>query len=202
MDKKQQTIDTYNATAIKMAHKFRNIGARVKDIDRGFLLIDNKKENIKVLEIGCGDGRDAREILLRTKNYLGIDISYVMIELAKGYNPEGKFEVADIENYNFPKDLDLIFSFASLLHSNKETIRDILKKAHVSLNDNGVFYISLKHDVYHEASKTDEFGTRTYYFYTPEIIKDLAGNNYKTIWEDVNELRGQQWFTIALRKDN
>jgi len=53
---------------------------------------------------------------------------------------------------------------------------------------------------YREESKTDEFGTRTYYFYTPELIAELAGDNYRVVYEDVQELLGQMWFTVALRK--
>lgn len=198
MDKKQQTIDTYNTTATEMAKKFVDIGARVEDVERGFSLVG--KEDPKVLEIGCGNGRDAQEILKRTRNYLGIDISESMIEIAKNVNPGGKFEVVDVENYEFPNGLDLVFSFASLLHSNKENVKNVLDRVYEVLNPGGVFYISLKHDDYHEGSKTDEFGTRTYYFYTPELIKELAGTKYEPGWEEVNELRGQKWFTIALRK--
>ncbi len=198
MDKKVQTIATYNATASAMAKKFSDIGARVEDIHKGFSFVE--KSNPKVLEIGCGNGRDAKEILQRTNDYIGVDISEEMIKLARGCAPEGRFEVGDIENYNFPTGLDLIFSFASLLHSNKDNVQKILDKAHDSLSVGGVFYISLKHDEYHEESKTDEFGTRTYYFYTPELMKELAGNKYNVTFEDRQELRGQKWFTVALQK--
>jgi len=198
MDKKQQTIDTYNATASEMAKKFIDIGARTEDVERGFSLVD--KEKLNVLEIGCGNGRDAKEILARTNGYLGIDISKSMIEIAKRVNPNGNFEVVDVENYEFPEGLDLVFSFASLLHSNKENVKGVLDRVYSALNPGGVFYISLKYDNYHEGSKTDEFGTRTYYFYTPELIKELAGEKYKEVYEEVNELRGQKWFTIALKK--
>ncbi len=198
MDKKAQTVATYNANASKMARKFRGLGARIEDIEKGFSFV--KRENSNVFEIGCGDGRDTKEIQKRTKNYLGVDISGSMIAIAREYVPKGKFEVADIENYIFPNNLDLIFSFTSLLHSNKKNIGSILEMAHQALNKNGIFYISLKYDNYHEASKTDEFGTRTYYFYTLEDIKKLAGKRYKVISENIQELRGQKWFTIVLKK--
>ena len=198
MDKKTETVNTYNATASVMARKFNHLGARAADINEGFSFID--KEKPFVLEIGCGNGRDAKEILKHTNKYLGIDISEEMIKLAREYVPKGKFEVRDVEQYEFPKNTDLIFSFASLLHSNKNSVKKVLEKAYHSLNDKGVFYISLKHDNYHEGSKTDEFGTRTYYFYTPEDIKDLAGEQYSVLFEDIQELRGQKWFAIGLQK--
>lgn len=198
IDKKTQTINTYNTTASAMAKKFDNIGARVDDIEKGFSFL--QKNNPKVLEIGCGNGRDAKEILKHTNNYLGVDISKEMIKLAREYVPKGHFEVADIENYKFSNNIDLIFSFASLLHSSKEDIKNILNRAYLSLEDSGIFYISLKYAKYHKEDKTDEFGTRTYYFYTPEDIKKLSGDQYKVLYEGIQNLRGQKWFTIILQK--
>lgn len=198
MNKKEQTVATYDATASEMAKKFRGIGARVADIDKAFSLISTAHP--RVLEIGCGDGRDAQEILKRTPDYLGIDISASMIEEARRYAPEGRFQVADVESYAFPHGIDIVFSFASLLHSDKEAVRSVLSRAHGALKARGIFYISLKYDEYGEVTKTDEFGTRTYYMYTPDLIRELAGDGYESIFDETQELRGQRWFTIALRK--
>lgn len=68
MDNKQQTIDTYNATAERMAEKFNTIGARANDIKQTFEYI--QKTSPRVVEIGCGNGRDATEILKYTSDYL------------------------------------------------------------------------------------------------------------------------------------
>lgn len=198
MDKKTETVRTYNSAAAAMARKFDDIGARVQDIEKGFSYVQT--DTPKVLEIGCGNGRDAKEILKKTNDYLGVDISEPMVQIAREHAPEGRFQVADIEVFSFPKNIDLIFSFASLLHSTREKVKAILKNAHEALSDNGVFFISLKYDEYHESSKTDEFGTRTYYFYTPEIVRELAGEKYSVIAEDTQNLRGQKWFTIILKK--
>jgi len=68
MDKKQQTIDTYNATAEQMAVKFSDLGPRMSDIQRAFSYV--MKFAPRVMEIGCGNGRDAQEILKHTDQYL------------------------------------------------------------------------------------------------------------------------------------
>jgi len=198
MDKKQQIIESYNKSAKALATRFNDIGARVDDIKRGFSYIN--KKNPKVLEIGCSNGREAKEIVKHTSNYLGIDISEKLIEIARKENPDGKFEVADIENYIFPKGIDIIFAFASLLHSDENKIKKILDLAGEALNKEGIFYLSLKYGDYQELTKEDEFGTRTYYFYTPELIKELVSDKYKSIYEDVQDFKGQKWFTIVLRK--
>jgi len=197
MNLKQQTVDTYNATAKEMAEKFNAIGPRVEDLERGFSLMS--KRNPSVLEIGCGNGRDAKEILKYTKNYLGIDISDSMIDIANETVPNGIFEVADIETFSLPPNLDIIFSFASLLHSEAKKIHNILNRAHEALSENGIFYISLKYGD-GMITKTDQFGIRTYYFYTPEDIERMAGDKYEVLWSDKQDMLNQEWFTIALEK--
>jgi hypothetical protein len=58
MDKKTQTIYTYNESAEALALKFDSLGARIDDIKETFLLTE--KKNPKVIEIGCCNGRDAQ----------------------------------------------------------------------------------------------------------------------------------------------
>ena len=69
MDKKTQTINTYDNSAEALAKKFDERGARILDIEETLSFI--KTDNPHVFEIGCGNGRDALEILKRTNNYLG-----------------------------------------------------------------------------------------------------------------------------------
>jgi SAM-dependent methyltransferase len=199
-DKKQQTINTYNKTASLMAEKFNGLGVRVGDIKETFELIS--KINPFVLEIGCGNGRDATEIIKYTNNYIGLDIADKFIEIAKENVPNGKFEVADIENYIFPNNLDVVFAFASLIHVQKDNLRMIFKNIYNSLNKNGVVRISMKYsDIYKEVVKEDEFGIRTYYFYSDEDIKELA-KDFLVIKSERNELRNQIWLEVLLQKNH
>lgn len=122
-----------------------------------------------------------------------------MIEIARKNLPNGIFEVADIEIYNLPKNIDLIFSFASLLHSEADKVKNIIDDAYNSLHEGGVFYISLKYGN-GMVTKTDRLGTRTYYLYSPDDIEIMAGNKYKILWSDTQEMLDQEWFTIALKK--
>ncbi|NTW13893.1 MAG: class I SAM-dependent methyltransferase [Candidatus Moranbacteria bacterium] len=199
-DKKRQMVDTYNKSAREMTWKFDDIGARVEDVGRLFGMLG--KENPFILEIGCGSGRDAEEILKRTDRYLGIDISETFVSIARERVPRGRFEVADVEAYDFPQGIDVIVSFASLLHSDKQSVAAVLAKAHDALVPGGIFYISLKEGDYADegVTRTDDFGTRTYFYYRPEAIQELAGPRYKTEYLDRQNLREQYWFTIALRK--
>jgi SAM-dependent methyltransferase len=200
MNKKEQTIDTYNKTAERMAEKFIGLGARVADIEEVFALIQTPEPN--VVEIGCGNGREAEEILKRTNRYLGMDISESMIQLAKQKAPRGMFVIADIESYDLPSDIDIIFAFASLLHVPKESLRRVLEDGMKALRPGGVFRISLKYaDQYEESTREDEFGVRTYYLYSEDDIKSL-NPGFEVIKMARNDLRGQEWLEVIFRKGN
>lgn len=196
--KKLTTVQTYNKSADALAEKFDSLGARVEDVEETFKLVD--KANPKVLEVGCGNGRDAEEIIKRTTDYLGVDISERLIELARKKVPEGRFEVADIEGYQLQQGLDIIFAFASLLHIPKESLKDFLSEAYSALNNKGVIRLSLKSaKAYTETTTNDEFGTRTYFLYSPEDVKDLAAN-FSIVKSDLLERGGQLWLEVILQK--
>ncbi len=196
---KKDILNTYNNSARQLAKYFAGIGPRTEDIEKTFDLI--KRQNPCVLEIGCGDGRDAQEILKMTDCYDGFDISKEMIKLAKQKNILGNFFVADVEKYNFKKQYDIIFSFASLLHSDKEQMQKILIRYAKALKKDGVFFIFLKmKDKYLKDVKEDEFGRRAFYFYTPEMIGDLAKKHYETIFIEKRRKGKTDWFSILLRK--
>ena len=163
MDDKTQHINTYNQQAKPLSEKFATIGSRLKHIKEAFSYIN--KPNPNVLEIGCGDGRDAAEIIKLTNNYLGIDISKSMIELAKKAVPQAKFQVNDFETMKFEKGLDIIFAFAALLHTDPKNFKNILDKIYESLNPGGIFYISVKHGDNKRKVVQDDYGKRIFYFY-------------------------------------
>lgn len=131
-----------------------------------------------------------------------MDLSESFVRIAKEKCPGGQFEVADLETYDFPAGLDAVVAFASLLHSDRDRVADVLARAHKALSPGGIVYLSLKEGEYPEVgfTRTDEFGTRTYYFYTPDLIRELAGPGFEAVHEGRQTLHGQDWFTLALRK--
>lgn len=199
MEKKQQTIATYNNSAQALAQRYNLCGARKQDIEEVFREV--KTEHPFVLEIGCGNGRDAFEIVKKTTRYLGLDISEKLLELARETVPDGQFLLQDIEEYAFPENIDIIFAFASLIHVPKECLEQILKDAYRALNQEGILRLSLKYaERYGETTKTDVFGTRTYYLYSKEDIKNLAGA-FRFLKMETMEKDGQTWLEVMLKKE-
>ena len=198
MNLKEQTHNTYKTSAEQMALRYNKIGARIEDIEEVFSLI--KKVNPSIIEIGCGNGRDAEIILKHTNDYLGIDISDKFISMAQEKNPLGKFQLTDIEEFKFQNNRDIIFAFASLVHTPKEILHNIFNKIYESLSENGLFRLSLKYNnSYQEHTNEDEFGTRTYYHYSQREIDEIQGN-FKTIKNEVVYSVGQEWIEIIFQK--
>ena len=199
-DWRQQTIDTYNRSAKELAEYFKGIGPRVKDIDLAFQLV-GMPQNARVLEIGCGDGRDAKDIVSKAGWYLGFDVSKELIKLAQKHVPEASFQVADATDFDYPENLDIVFAFASLLHLDKNEVKAVLRRVHASLNPGGVFYISLKErPSYSQEIKNDQYGSRKFYFYNLKVISELAGKDYAVVAHSQKTIGTTDWFEVALRK--
>lgn len=166
-----RTIQSYDRYAKELAEKFDKIGARIKDIEKVFLY--TKKENPRVLELGCAHGRDAKEILKRTSNYVGIDGSRELIKIAKARLPRAKFICETFDKLEFPKNsFDIIIDFASIMHFDKIGLRQIFRNAHQWLADDGVMMISMKEGKY-EKFLSRGYGERVQYSYELNDIKSI-----------------------------
>lgn len=195
------TITTYNRSAIALAEYFKGIGARTNDIKLALKLAGVTDKSAWVIEIGCGDGRDATEIVKVVKWYEGFDPSEGLLRIARKKLPKESFVISDAMNYKYPKNLDVIYAFASLLHVDKNELQQIFQKLSSSLRLGGVAFISLKErDKYTHKLKEDKFGERLFFYYNPSTIKHAAGVSFETIYEDHQLIGETRWFTIALKK--
>jgi SAM-dependent methyltransferase len=200
MNWQEQNVGVYNNSAVEMSAYLSGIGPRIKDIERG-LILAGKQDDASVIELGCGDGRDAIEIIKRVRHYIGIDPSEGLLNIAKNNNPNDNFVLADAISYEYPMKLDVIFAFASLLHINQDDICEVFNKAKDALRLGGIFYISLRErSNYTEEIAKDQFGKRMFYYYNPSIIIDLAGSSFESVYEDHQTIGHTDWFTIALKK--
>jgi trans-aconitate methyltransferase len=189
---------SYNEHAKEFAAKFDEIGVRAKHIDEVFRVFE--RNNLAVVEIGFGNGRDAEEILKRTDGYVGIDLSPEFVAIARERVPSGRFELADVEDYSFPPGTDIVFAFASLIHVPKESLRNILSRIFSVLNPGGVAYLSMKYrDSYGEVTHEDEYGTRTFYLYSEADIREIT-DGFDVIKCEVEEKRGRKWLEVMLQK--
>ena len=201
IDKNKKTIEAYDKNPQFYADKFDSYGIRVEDIDKALKL--NESGSNKVLELGCGNGRDAQYIVSKVgkENYLGVDASEGLIKIAKEKNPRVMFQVEDMIELDVSLETyGIIFSFASMLHVNREEMGDLIDKCHKSLKIGGILFISTKYGEYKEEKINNLGDEKYYYFYTPEDIERLCPYKFFVVYKNVQDIKGQSWFEIALRK--
>lgn len=107
----------------------------------GFLFDKYLSSEDKVLDLGCGNGRFYP--VLKKADYLGIDVSSKLIEIAKSNYPEAKFEVSAIESIS-DKSFDKIYSIAVLHHIPSHELRlEFLKEIKRALKNNGYLILTV-----------------------------------------------------------
>lgn len=197
-----ETLNTYNRSAKQLAKYFKDIGPRVKNIEQALELAGKNDGTANALELGCGDGRDAVEIIKRCRTYTGIDYSAGLIGIAKEVLPAADFRVVDMQNFDYPyRAYDVVFAFASILHIDKVALREVMKKVARSLKTGGIFYISTKYSPrYKKAWKEDEHGKRLFYFYNLKMLERLGGEYFETVSDVVVTHGKTEWAEVVLRK--
>lgn len=200
-DKNKKTVNTYNKNAQFYSDKFNSYGIRFEDIDRAFKL--NESFSNKVLELGCGNGKDAEYIISKVgrNNYIGIDASKELIKLAKKRVKDGKFHVKDMRSVSYETEqFGIILSFSSILHVKYEEMVKILEKCHKWLKTGGILYISTKYGQYREEIVSKLGDEKYYYFYKPEDIEKLCPYKFFILYKNIQDIDAQSYFEIVLRK--
>lgn len=135
-------IRTYNRIA---PNYFKRQGTDYKFWLPEFKIFKQNINGKKVVDIGCGVGRDARMFRKYGFDYLGIDASPKMIDVARKQVKAAKFRVMNFYRLNFPADsFDGFWAAASLLHVPKNRVAKVLQQIKRILKNKGVGFISLK----------------------------------------------------------
>jgi len=136
-----QTRSNYNTIASDFSQKRQYMW---KDLLPFFSYI---KPGSKVLDIGCGNARAYQQLIDKKVNYLGIDFSENLINLATTKFPGIKFKVADIVNDNTwdnLKNFDCVLCLAVLHHFPTPASQlKILRQIYQSLMKDGILIISV-----------------------------------------------------------
>jgi SAM-dependent methyltransferase len=106
----------------------------------------NKRDKLKILDVGCGSGRLYGEFMSENIDYeyLGIDASSGMIYEAKLAFPEANFEVLDMQNLDkLDTKFDAVFFLASFHHLETEAARtSVLQMLRDILTPDGTAYMT------------------------------------------------------------
>jgi len=102
-------------------------------------LIQEKKCN-SILEIGSGTGNLAKRFQENNQNYLGLDYSQSMIDIAQERNKDSIFMQGDMRNFvlDNPVDAIIITGRSTSYLTNNEDVIDTFESVYGNLNQNGV----------------------------------------------------------------
>ncbi len=193
-----KTLNYYNENAKEYFETTKNI--KTTEIYKEFF--NMVKPSGKLLDLGCGSGRDS----LYFKN-AGYDVTSVdgSIELAREAEKLINQEVivSKFEDFKSKERFDGIWACASLLHVRRENIEEVLRSLANNLNEGSVFYLSFK---YGDNEYIDERG-RYFNCYKEEnfekMIRNITEYKVKTIYKTGDSLGRRAnliWLNIILEK--
>ncbi len=141
MSHKETTRLSYEATASAFAEKVASL-APIDSIDK---LMSVLIPAPRILDIGCGSGRDAKIFQSMGAEVIGIDFCANLLDIAKAHAPTVNFQLMDIEELDFPEEtFDAVWAASSLLHLPKSVLPSVLARIHAILEEDGYFYLTLK----------------------------------------------------------
>lgn len=171
----KKTIESYDAHAKTWSEKHSDLAPLAGMRSRFFELVSGNK----ILEIGSGGGRDAKEFIKNGYDYTGMDVSKELLSLAQKDNPKGNFMLQDL--YSVNSDLtgrfDGLWCAATLLHIPRSRLAEVLSNIKSYLRDDGVLFVSFKKGVGSEVESRDIGGVeigRFFEYYSEDEVKDFV----------------------------
>jgi len=155
----------------------------------------------RILDLGCGSGRDSRFFLEQGFQVTAVDGSEELCRLASRYIGR-EVLCMDFQDLAFENCFDGVWACASLLHVPRDSIKDILARIHRALARGGVLYASFK-----AGNGERTRGDRLFNDYSQEDMESLFA--VEDGWEicenlltgDVREGReNEQWVNVVAKK--
>lgn len=152
------TLDYYDQNALETAQRYES--ADVQQLHD--FLLSGMKPGGRLLELGCGSGRDAAFMVDQGFEVLATDGSAAMVEQAERHHPELAGHLAHL---TLPDGLstksgtyDGIYAVAVLMHLSVEDIENTISRIHSLLDAKGRFIFSVP--VRRDDVTTNEFNDK------------------------------------------
>ena len=193
----EKTISYYDKNAEYFVQGTQNVEfTKVQDHFLALLPHDGR-----ILDFGCGSGRDAKYFLNKGFQTDAIDGSVELCKLA------GEYTGIDVKHMFFSEfdacDLyDGIWACASVLHLPKGELKDIFSKMIRALKDRGYIYTSFKYGDF-EGYRNERYFTDFTEAAFRQFIGKIPGIKMKECWlsDDVRPDRNEEkWLNIILQK--
>ena len=156
--------------------------------------ISHLPNGARILDLGCGSGRDTLAFRRLGFEVVPVDGSEGMCRIASE-NTGSEVRRLDFLDLDYVDEFDGVWACASLLHLRPEEIPDVMGLVRRALRSGGVFFLSFKEGDFH--------GYRDGRWYTDmtlEGLRELAeGTGFEVLdlWESVDR-RGVRWVSGVL----
>lgn len=156
----------------------------------------------RVLDAGCGSGRDSKAFIKQGYSVVAFDASREMCKKASELIGQEVWQIK-FDEMSFDDEFDGVWACASLLHVNDKDLPEILKKIHKALKENGILYASFK---YGEGKR--ERGERSFIDFTEDSIKPiLIMSGFEVIDSGItSDIRpgreNEKWTNVIVKKVN
>ena len=192
-----KTLDYYNKNAD--AFYDNTIGADMRPQYQMFekYLFDGAR----VLDFGCGSGRDTKYFKEQGYDVEALDGS---IEMCRRASELTGVDVKNIcfQDIEYCNDFDGVWACASLLHVPSDELKSVFIKIAEALRDNGILYASFKHGDF-EGERNGRIFTDMNEHSIKALINDIPDLEIKEsyISSDVREGRSdEQWLNVIFVK--
>lgn len=154
-----------------------------------------------VLDLGCGSGRDSREMMEQGYDVTALDGSEEMCALAEIHTG---LEVLNMtfDELDFDDVFDGIWANASLLHVESKKMPVILNKIRMALKMDGILYFSVKYGDF-EGYRNERYFTDYRKHDIKELFAQVPGFELLDLWksEDLRtEREGEIWLNVLAKK--
>lgn len=195
MGNQDHTIECYDTNASAFASDTVNVD--ISTIQDAFL--SYLKEGSKILDLGCGTGRDSKYFLSKGFMAIPCDGSAGMCRIAEK-NTGIKVRQLLFENLDYNNEFDGIWACSSLLHVPSSSLRGIFSLVHKALKKNGIFYFSFKYGSF-EGDRKGRYFTDLTEKAIDEYIEKLFAPLQIWITNDARPGRNEEkWLNVIARK--
>ena len=161
----------------------------------------DKLQGKRILDFGCGSGRDTKYFLEKGYEVEAVDGSAELCKAASRYTgiPIRQMLFQELEEQNR---YDGIWACSSILHLPKKELKPVILKMLDALCSNGIIYTSFKYGEF-EGERNGRFFTDFTIETFSEFVRDIDNIKMEENWitGDVRPGRGEEkWLNLILRK--
>src|SRR3989338_8476086 len=145
----------------------------------------------KVIDIGCGGGRDAVLFTDAGYDYIGVDLSEEMLVGARELLSNADFRQMDMYSLDFqPDSFDGFWAAASLLHIPKRNVAKVLEQIKKTVKSGGIGFFAVKEGDDERMVKGSLKGDERFFaFYKEEEFLKLLQENRFEVLEYKRDMR-------------